>query len=131
VPRRRARLGRSSAPLGSYRISHSKVIEGFKNYLQSTKDYRFRLTGTNKDGEVVVTLPYIHRWTEIYHKSILAKFYKLDDWMKDNPGIVTMFTLTTYQGSKSRYNDGSYSRQVTGRDLTILDCFDLLKDSRT
>ena len=117
--------------LGSYRISHSKVIEGFKNYLKSTKDYQFRLTGTNKDGEVSVILPYIHRWAEIYHKSILAKFYSLDEWMKDNPGIVTMFTLTTYQGSTYRFNDGSFSRKVTGRDLTIQDCFDLLKLSRT
>ena len=42
-----------------------------------------------------------------------------------------MFTLTTYQGSISRFNDGSFSRKVTGRDLTIQDCFDLLKISRT
>lgn len=44
---------------------------------------------------------------------------------------VTMLTLTTYQGSKSRFNDGSYSRKILGRDLTILDCFVLLKESRT
>jgi hypothetical protein len=80
---------------------------------------------------VVTTLPYVHRWTGIYQKSILAKFYALDGWMKGNPDIVTMFTLTTYQGSKSKYHDGSYSRKVTGKDLTILDCFDLLKDSCT
>jgi len=49
----------------------------------------------------------------------------------DNPGIVTMFTLTTYQGSHSRYNNGSFSRMATGKDLTILDCFNLLKVSRT
>lgn len=117
--------------LGSYRISHSKVIEAFRNYLESTKNYQFRLTGTGKDGEVSVILPYVHRWTDIYHRSILAKFYTLDEWMKDNPGIITMFTLTTYQGSQSQYNDGSYSRKATGKDLTILDCFDLLKTSRT
>ena len=117
--------------LGSYRISHSKLIERFKKYLQSTKDYQFRLTGTGKDGEVIVLLPYVHRWTDIYHKSILAKFYTLDDWMRGNPGMVTMFTLTTYQGSTSRFNDGSYSRKVTGKNLAIEDCFDLLKVSRT
>jgi len=118
-------------PLGSYRISHSKVTEAFRNYIISTKNYQFRLTGTNKDGEVSVIIPFIHRWTNIYQKSILAKFYTLDDWIIDNPGIVTMFTLTTYQGSKSRYNDGSYSRKAIGKDLNILDCFDLLKASRT
>jgi hypothetical protein len=118
-------------PLGSYRISYSNVIEAFKNYLESIKNYQFRLTGIGKDGEVSIILPYVHRWTGIYHRSILAKFYPFDDWMRDNPGIVTMFTLTTYQGSQSRYNDGSYSRKATGKDLTILDCFDLLKTSRT
>jgi hypothetical protein len=127
---RGARRGRGSAPLGSYRISHSKEIERFKNYLSSTKDYRFRLSGTDTNGEVVVIIPFIHRWTDIYRMSILAKFYKLDDWMRNNPGIVSMFTLTVYQGSQSRYNDGSYSRKVVGKDLTILDCFNLLKVCR-
>ncbi|MFA6332145.1 MAG: hypothetical protein WCX22_04260 [Methanoregula sp.] len=51
--------------------------------------------------------------------------------MMDNPGIVTMFTLTTHQGSHSRYNDGSYSRKATRKDLTMLDCIDLQKVSRT
>ena len=129
--KREARWGRGSAPLGSYRISHSTLIEGFKNYLQSTKDYRFRLAGTNDKGEIVITLPFIHRWTVIYHKSILAKFYKLDDWMRENSGMVTMFTLTTYQGSRSRFNNGSYSWKIIGRDLTIEECLDLLKESRT
>jgi hypothetical protein len=50
--------------------------------------------------------------------------------MKNNPGVVTVFTLTTYQGSKSRFNDGSYCRKIKGRDLTQLECFDLLKGSR-
>lgn len=94
-------------------------------------NYRFRLTGTDKNGEVVVTLPFVHRWTPIYRLSILAKFYALDEWMRDKPGMVTMFTLTTYQGSHSQLNDGSYSRKVTGKDLEILDCFKLLKISRT
>ena len=42
-----------------------------------------------------------------------------------------MFTLTTYQGCQSGYNDGSYSRKATGKDLTILDCFDIRKIPRT
>jgi hypothetical protein len=122
--------GARSAPLGSYRISHSKVIERYKNYLSSTKEYHFRICGTDKNGEVAVIIPFIHRWTDIYRKSILAKFYKLDDWIRNNPGIVSMFTLTVYQGSQSRYNDGSYSRKVVGKNLTIQDCFNLLKVCR-
>ncbi len=99
------RLGKGEAegrsPLNKYRISHSDLIESFINYLKLTTNFRFRLMGLNKDGEIVVTIPYIHRWTDIYYKSILAKFYALEEWMKNNPGVVTMFTLTTYQGSKS------------------------------
>ena len=127
-----APTGRTPPLLGSYRISHSNPVEKFKKYLKKTHDYQFRITGTSSEGEVVVvTVPYIHRWTEVYHKSILAKFYTLDEWMKDYPGVVTMFTLTTYQGSKSKFNDGSLSREVKGHDLTIFECFDLLKISRT
>ncbi|MDD1686069.1 hypothetical protein [Methanoregula sp.] len=96
----------------------------------TTKNYEFRLTGTGPEGEVAITLPYIHRWTGIYQKSVLAKFYALENWMKDNSGMVTMFTLTTYQGSKSRFNDGSFSRKAIGKDLAIEDCFNLLKESR-
>jgi hypothetical protein len=116
--------------LSSYRISHSRLKEKFLQYLMTTKNYEFRLTGTSPDGEVAITLPYIHRWTGIYQKSVLEKFYALENWMKDNPGMVTMFTLTTYQGSKSRLNDGSFSHKVIGKDLTIEDCFGLLKESR-
>jgi hypothetical protein len=111
--------------LGSYRIT-----KRFVKYLNDTKDYVFRLIGTDNNGEVVKKVPYIHRWTTIYQKSILAKFYKLDEWMKDNPGVVSMFTLTTYQGSKSGFNDGSYSEKIKGHRLNIGECFDLLKDSR-
>lgn len=112
--------------LGSYRIS-----QNFKKYLNGTKGYSFRLIGTNKDGKIVKKIPYIHRWTRIYQKSILAKFYKLDEWMKDNPSVVSMFTLSTYQGSISRFNDGSYSEKIKGHRLSIGECFDLLKNSRT
>jgi len=125
-----AREWRGSTLLGSYRITHSNPTERFKQYLQSTREYRLRLKGTNKDCEVTVIVPYIHRKIEIYHKSILAKFYKLDEWMREFPGIVTLFTLTTYQGSKSRYHDGSYSQKMLGHDLTLPECFNLLKYSR-
>lgn len=121
-----APVSQPETALGSYRISQS-----FEKYLNETKHYEFRLTGTNKESQIVKTIPYIHRWTPIYQKSILAKFYKLDDWMTDNPGVVTMFTLTTYQGSESRFNDGSYSEKIKGHRLSIGECFDLLKKSRT
>lgn len=122
-----AGVGGGASSLGSYRIS-----QRFEKYLAETRKYRFRVAGTNKDGKEVVTeVPYVHRWTSIYQKSVLAKFYKLDDWMKGNMGVVTMFTLTCYQSSKSRFNDGSYSRKIKGHDVTIEEVFDLLTLSRT
>lgn len=117
--------------LGKYRISHSNdVSKDFLAYLKRTKTYQFRLIGTSKNKEIVKILPYVHRWTPIYQKSILAKFYTLDKWLLDNPCMATMFHLTVYQGSKSRYNDGSYSRMVKGHDLTAEESLDLLKTCR-
>lgn len=112
--------------LGSYRISQNLLKQNFLKYLKDTHSYRFRLTGISNGKTIEKTVPYVHRWTEIYRKSILAKFYKLDDWVKDNPGIVTMFSLTTY-GGKSELNDGSYSRKIKGHDVTIDENFDTLK----
>ncbi len=118
--------GAPTSYLGSYRIS-----QNFEKYLDVTKSYEFRLTGTTKNGQhVIKKVPYIHRWTPIYQKSILAKFYKIEEWMKDNPGVVSMITLTTYQGSKSWFNDGSYSEKIKGHRLTIDECLDLLKTSK-
>jgi hypothetical protein len=120
----------SEGSLGEYRISHTTDVNGFKNYLGSTKNYVFILDGQTKGIPDSKKVPYVHRWVKLYQDSILAKFYALDGWMKNNPGVVTMFTLTTYQGSKSRYNDGSYSRQIKGHDLSIFESLDLLKESR-
>lgn len=130
--------------LGVYRISQrfvsdcfewlfrdSGVIGEFKRYLHQKRGYRFRLIGKDRIGDSVVReIPYIHRWTEIYQKSVLAKFYQLDKWMIEHPSRVTHFTLTVYQSSKSEYNDGSFSRKVKGYDLTYQDSLDLLLVSR-
>jgi hypothetical protein len=120
--------------LGEYRISQrileNCIVSEFKKYLESTKKYEFILDGKTKGIPDSKKVPYVHRWIKLYQDSILAKFYQLDDWMLDNPGVVTMFTLTVYQGSKSRYNDGSYSRQIKGYDLSIFESLELLKKSR-
>lgn len=116
----------SGSYLGSYRIS-----QNFLNYLQKTKNIKFRLKGTNKGESIVKTVPFIHRWTTPYQKSIMAKFYQLENWMTEKLIVVSMFTLTTYQGSTSKFNNGSYSEKIKGHRLSIGECFDLLKESRT
>lgn len=114
--------------LGSYRISQ-KTVDKFLKYLSLTQHFQFRVSGTRGSEKVVKKIPYVHRWTETYRKSILAKFYKLEEWTKENySGVVTMFSLTTY-GGKSKLNGGSYSRMVKGHDVTIDENFSLLKKS--
>jgi hypothetical protein len=120
--------------LGEYRVSHRFVENGmvyrFKKYLGLTKKYKFILDGNIKGIPESKTIEYVHRWTKLYQDSILSKFYQIDKFMRENPGVVTMLTLTVYQGSKSRYNDGSYSRKIKGHDLSIFESLDLLKKSR-
>lgn len=41
--------------------------------------------------------PYVHRWTDIYKKGILAKMYLLEDYYKGDIEDVEFITLTTYQ----------------------------------
>lgn len=72
--------------------------------------------------DTTLTFPYIHRWKSEYRRSVLAKFYQLEDWYEQNPTPITMLTLTTYQ-------DGAYSRQVLGESFTIPESFGLLKNS--
>jgi hypothetical protein len=57
-------------------------------------------------------IEYIHRWTGIYRISVLAKFYQLENWLKENPAAVTMLTHATYQ-------HGQYSATVKGDIVTI------------
>lgn len=136
--------GRLRPALGEYRISQKVVsccfswllrghgvIGRFKQYLEEKARYSFRATGKNKLGHSIVReFPYVHRWTKIYRKSILAKFYQLDEWVKTHQTFVTHFTLTVYQSSKSKLHNGSYSRKVKGYDLKYQESLDLLLASR-
>lgn len=147
-PAGRAREGPEAVPLtttlGEYRISQRFVSAGFrwlfrdagvigrfKRYLEEKRYYSFRVSGKDKNGnQVIRKLPYVHRWTAIYQKSILAKFYQLDKWLLDHPSKASHFTLTVYQSAKSRFNDGSFSRKVKGYDLSYQESLDLLLVSR-
>ena len=94
------------------------VLE-FRNYLTKTSLCHFQITVT-KDSETVVSdVEYIHRWTDTYRRSWIAKLYQLEAWHNLECLPVTLLTLTTYQ-------NGWYSHQK-GRNLTIPESFDALK----
>lgn len=76
----------------------------------------------DKDGysETFRTLEYSHRFTPTYQKGMIASFYQLERWMKDNPRNVALLTLTTYQG-------GQHSIEKKGHAVSIIESFDILK----
>ena len=105
-----------------------KDAMAFLAYLRTTENMKFRVYGEFQPDDVpflddvTKDFPYIHRWTSIYRRGVLAKFYQLEDWHKKNPSPITMLSLTTFQ-------TGHYSRSVRGKDLSIPESFCLLKNS--
>ena len=96
----------------------------FVNYLDETSTLYFKINGqwVNEGNLVEHNLPYIHRWTDIYRRSVLARLYKFEEWFNENPSPVTMLTLTTYQ-------DGDFSIREKGHLVTIPDSFEILKEN--
>lgn len=76
-----------------------KDVLSFCGYLAETKNKTFRIKGryTDSGEETDKVIPYVHRWTEIYKKSILAKLWQLECVVGADLKEVTMITLTTYQ----------------------------------
>ena len=105
---------------------YHRTVFIFLSYLSRTAACSFKIygDGCDVDGpfDIEKKIEYIHRWTNIYRRSVLAKFYQLEDWLKENPASVTMLTLTTYQ-------DGHYSTTAKGEMVTIPQSFDMLKTS--
>jgi hypothetical protein len=92
-------------------VQFEKDVVDFETYLRSTASLKFKITNkvTYKQSfktEIYDTwAPYIHRWTSIYRKSILAKLYKLEDYCNKNPELlknITMITLTVSQRGKDQ-----------------------------
>ena len=106
--------------------AHHRTVFMFLSYLRTTAACSFKIygDGCDVDGpfDIEKQIEYIHRWTDLYRSGVLAKFYQLENWLKNNPAPVTMLTLTTYQ-------DGRYSTTVKGDIVTIPESFDTLKTS--
>ena len=74
----------------------------FLEYVETTSksSLKFEFLDTRTMARVIIDSPYVHRWTEIYRKRVLARFYKLQNWwVNEGKPPVTMLTLTTYQGA--------------------------------
>lgn len=102
---------------------YSDLAREFADYLVATSQVKMHLTGLEvaKMTKIEHDMDYVHRWTVIYRKSVLSKFYQLEAWLKEHPHPVTMMTLTGYQA-------GAYSRSVKGRDLTVEETFQMLNE---
>jgi hypothetical protein len=103
--------------------SYWKLCWNFTKYLNQMDKAIFIVSGFDqlKNKSASNVGKYIHRWTPIYQKRLMAKLYLLDDWWKEHKGPVTLLTLTTYQA-------GEYSRSIKGEIVTFEDSFLLLKD---
>ncbi len=75
------------------------LVLSFVSYIAATSTCNFRIEGRNlSTGELTTKFkPYIHRWTEVYRKSIIAKLYQLEQAIGEEQNNVTMITLTVYQ----------------------------------
>jgi len=135
-------------PLGSYRLTHTvdspfnsfpdllrqirqdpilksywELSRNFTIYLNQMDKACFIVSGFDqrKNKSASSVGKYVHRWTQIYRKRLMAKLYLLDEWWKEHKGPVTLLTLTTYQA-------GEYSQSIKGKIVSIEDGFQLLKD---
>ena len=113
-------------PLGSYRVTETQRQRSrlFRAYISRTHACKFHIHGkVSINGKQEISdknVEYVHRWTAIYRKAILSKFYQLQDWWEKNPTPITLLSLTTYQDLKYRQNDDSPR-------LSIEEGFDTLK----
>ena len=93
----------------------SKNRADFTRYVKDNENRKIRFTVIDFSNLETITVekPYMHRFRKEYINSVLARFYKLDEWMncKDKTDM-TFITFTTRQ-----------------RGLTYPEQFNLLKES--
>lgn len=97
-------IGEKGRPLTAIPKNYTSDVLNFLGYISDTAKRQFRITLKNVlTGEGFVKWkPYVHRWTPIYRKGILAKMYQLEAYTGDNISEVEFITLTTYQRDTNR-----------------------------
>lgn len=98
-----SRQGIKGRPLQEVPKEYIIDVLNFVGYISDTAKRSFKITMKNViTGEGFVKWkPYIHRWTEVYKKGILAKFYALEAYLTDNPKPATMITLSCSTRNKT------------------------------
>jgi Putative rep protein (DUF1424) len=85
-------------PLNHIPRQFKKCVANFTGYLADTARRTFKITTKQGDGVKDKSIGYIHRWTPVYRRSILAKMYQLENSLTDEEKKnITMITLTTSQ----------------------------------
>lgn len=86
-------------PLKSIPPAYKRLVADWQAYLDKTAELSISITKVNsKTGETFTTsIPYVHRFTSVYRKSLLAKLYALDSYLGPDVKDVEMISLTTYQ----------------------------------
>lgn len=76
-----------------------KDVGAFVAYLGDTSELSIKISLRNSEtGEIFEKfIPYIHRWTVPYRKSVIAKMYKLEAHLGMDVSDVEVIHLTTYQ----------------------------------
>jgi len=85
-------------PLKNIPRQFKKCVSNFTGYLADTARRTFKITTKRGTGVEEKSIVYIHRWTPLYRRGLLAKFYQLENSLtQDQLKNVTMITLTTSQ----------------------------------
>lgn len=101
-------LTRFGEPLRKIPAQFKDDVRRFTDYLSDTAKIFFKITNKYvfKGGEEKIDVrrvPYIHRWTDVYRKSILAKLYQLEKALSpEDLEKVTMISLTVSQRGRDQ-----------------------------
>lgn len=90
-------------PLQEIPKNYIKDVLNFVGYVESTKKRSFLIKMKNiTTGELYSKVkPYVHRWTDVYRRGVMAKFYALEAYLGNNVSDVIMITLTTSSRNKT------------------------------
>lgn len=93
-------------PLKEIPVDYMKDVLNFVGYIESTKfkSFRMRMKNLLTGENFYYFKPYVHRWTELYRRGVLAKFYALEAYLGKNVSDVMIITLTTSSRNK-RYEE--------------------------
>lgn len=98
VPESKKQYSLFGRPLSHIPRQFRRCVGEFTGYLADTSRKSFKITSRTGTQIKTKSVDYIHRWTEVYRRSILAKLYQLEAALTpEEKQNVTMITLTTSQ----------------------------------